>query len=254
MRSFFLFLFLLAAASLRAADAPASFAEGNTRFIAGDNAAAPDQQKSAYADAAKSYREALAQSGGSWAEYYNLGCALARMEDWGGAALAFERAVASDPLRPEAVENLAAVRKAAGLASERPCGTLERLATRVPFRYLLWMGAAAFWGALAFLVLPLLHGGHGAGSVAGAMLCLILLAGCAAGLFGWHLRARWEIVARPDTQLLAAPDPRASLVGKPATASGAIVLRREGDWVFVHTEGGMEGWTPKGFIEPVWKK
>jgi len=254
MRSFFLLLFLFADASLRAGEAPAPFVEGNTSFVAGENAAAPGDAKAAYAAAAKAYREALAQSGGSWAEYYNLGCALARMEDWGGAALAFERAAASDPLRPEAAENLALVRKAAGLAPERPCGTLERVATRVPFRYLLWTGAAAFWGALAFLVLPFLYGGHGAGSIAGALLCLVLLAACAAGLFGWHLRARWEIVTSPDAQLLAAPDPRASLVGKPAPASGALVLRREGDWVFLRTEGGMEGWTKDGDIEPVWKK
>ncbi len=254
MRSFFLLLFLFAAASLNAAETPASFAEGNTRFVAGENAAAPGEAKAAYADAANAYREALAQSGGSWAGYYNLGCALARMEDWGGAALAFERAVASDPLRPEAAENLALTRKAAGLAPERPCGALERIATRIPFRLLLWTGAAAFWGALAFLVLPFLHGGHGAGSVAGALLCLILLAGSAAGLFGWHLRSRWEIVTDPDAQLLAAPDPRASLVGKPAPASGALVLRREGDWVFLRTEGGMEGWAHKSVAEPVWQK
>jgi tetratricopeptide (TPR) repeat protein len=254
MRSIFLLLFFFAAASLRADDAPASFAEGNTRFVAGENAAATGQAKAAYAEAAIGYRAALAQSGGSWAGYYNLGCALARMEDWGGAALAFERAVASDPLRPEAAENLALTRKAAGLAPERPCGTLERIAARIPFRYLLWTGAAAFWGALAFLVLPLLYGGHGAGSIAGALLCLILLAGCAAGLFGWHLRARWEIVTSPDAQLLAAPDPRASLVGKAAPASGALVLRREGDWVFLHTEGGMEGWAQKSVAEPVWQK
>ena len=254
MKALFFLVFLLPL-SLRAGDAAeAAFSKGNTAYVAGENAVNPDEAQARYKEAAEAYRAAIGESGGSWAQYYNLGNALFRLGDFGGAALAYEKAFATDPLRPEARDNLAAVRRAAGLSPERANSGIERFGTRLPFRYLLWTAVLAGWGFAAFLVLPFLHGGHRLGSVAGLVGCLALFAAAVGGLFGWHLEARWQIVTHPGAQLLAAPDDRASVVGALAPATGVETVRRNGDWLFVHSETGAEGWTKASDCEPVWKK
>ncbi|HNX03931.1 MAG TPA: tetratricopeptide repeat protein [Opitutales bacterium] len=254
MKTLFLILMFVPLAAFGRENADALFSKGNTAYIAGQNAGDPADAKTHYAEAADSYRAAIEANGGSWAGYYNLGNALYRLGDFGGAALAFEKAVATDPLRPEAFANLAELRKSAGLPPERTRGAIERLGMRVPFRYLMWTAAAAGWVFLSFLVLPFLHGGHRIGSIAGAAVSLALFAAAATGLFGWHIHARWQIVTNPDAQLLAAPDARASVVGKLAPATGVEVLRRSGDWLFVKSETGAEGWTGAADSQSAWKR
>jgi hypothetical protein len=94
---------------VKSAHAQAALTEGNAL-----------KQGGRLAEAAAAYRRAIAHDGEFAAAHYNLGLALRRERDWGGAAIAFRAAARLDPLDFDSVHNVVATFGEAVHAGERP--------------------------------------------------------------------------------------------------------------------------------------
>jgi tetratricopeptide (TPR) repeat protein len=102
-RLFIIFLACLCGAAAQAlAAGRAEFEQANALFEAGD-----------FAGAADAYERILEEHGPRAAVFYNLGNSHLRMEDYGRAILAYERARLLTPRDPDLRSNLALARKTA---------------------------------------------------------------------------------------------------------------------------------------------
>jgi len=229
------------------------FSKGNEAFVAGENASG-DAARESYKLAADSYRESIDRDGDSWAAHFNLGNTLCRLGYYGEASLEFERAIAIDPLRPEATANLATARQAAGLSAGREQDWVERWALRLPMSAWMWALAVGGWAFLALFILPMLHGGHRLVTVIGALAALIFTGTAATGMLGWHLHAGWQVVSTADVALRSAPDADASSLRTLKAATNVKPLRSYGDWSFVNTEQGDSGWILSDNAQKVWNR
>ena len=252
---FILLATLAAVPALATSPADALFSKGNTAYVAGENNAADaDAAKASYKEAADNYKAAIEAGDVSWAAYFNLGNASCKLGDIGHAVLDYERAFAIDPVRPEAVLNIAKAREALGLPATHVKSRIEEWGTRIPMRWWMWGGAVAAWALLASLVLPFVHGGHRLATVCAVIASAALCTACAAGMLAWHLHAKWRIVTTDDAPMLAAPDDKASQVRKLGQATEAYEMRSYDKWVFVRTEQGDEGWVLAKDAASVWEK
>ncbi len=232
----------------------AAFSRGNEAYVQAEGTSDEEAARELYLKASIAYGEAIETGGHSWEAHFNLGNALLRAGDYGRAALAYERARAIDPLKPEAALNLAICRQAAGLPATRVASRIESWGTRVPMKAWMWTASAAGWALLALLILPRLHGGHRLMSISAALAALLLLATCAAGMSGWHLAAKWQTVTGAATLLHSAPDAEASSIRSLKAAENVKVLRSHAEWLFVRSEQGDEGWIGAAEAASVWNR
>jgi hypothetical protein len=230
----------------------ALFSKGNTAYVAASNAPSSGAAKASYREAAESYKAAIDAGDVSWAAYFNLGNASFKLGDYGSAVLNYERAFAIDPVKPETEINMARAREAAGLATARPTGRIEKWGTRFPMRALMWVGAIGGWAFLAAFVLPFLYGRHKMATIAASIASFALFAACMTGMYAWHIHAKWRVVTGSDAAMLAAPDEKASVVRKLSPATEVNVIRTYDKWIFVRAEQGDEGWVLSEKASSVW--
>ena len=246
-------LSIFASHALCAADASSSFSDGNNAYVAA--ASLPgDEAAASYAKAVECYEQALKDGGPSWTAEFNLGNSYYKLGDYGKALLHYERALATDPLKPETRANMEQLRKTAGLSGMREEGRIESWALRVPMNGWMWAGALFGWAFLAAVVLPPLYGRHRLATISASVAAFALFSICILGMYGWHIHAKWQIVTAPDTLLKSAPAEEASTIRQIPPASYAKVMKTHGDWEFVRTENGDEGWLSGGKAEEVWER
>jgi hypothetical protein len=229
------------------------FSKGNTAYVAASNAADADAAGASYKEARDNYKAAIAAGNESWAAYYNLGNACFKLGEFGEAVLNYERAYTIDPVIPETVANIARARETAGLPPVRVQSRLETWGTKFPMRWFMWAGALGGWAFLAAFILPFFYGRHRMATIAASIAAFALFGASVAGMYAWHVHAKWHVVTVDDTPILAAPDEKASVVRKLVAATGVEVVRSYDKWIFVHTEQGDEGWVLAAQAPSVWK-
>jgi tetratricopeptide (TPR) repeat protein len=250
-------LFFAATLALQATATPFSdtfFSKANTAYVAGENATDAKEAETSFREAANNYKSAIEAGDISWAAYFNLGNAYCKLGEFGNAVAAYEKAIAIDPAKPEAVVNMARARQTAGLEPVRKESRIENWSGNLPVGAWMWAAAAGGWCFLAALVLPFFYGGHKLATITAAVSTFAFTAACMTGLLGWHMQARWRVVTTPDAPMLAAPDDKASEVRKLGDATDVKVRRTYDKWLFVTTEQGDEGWILAENTASVWEK
>lgn len=227
------FLMLSAFTAVSAAQTPERaadlFARGNAEY-----------QKSAFAAAERSYREALSSGFASPALYYNLGNACFKQKRLGDAIYWWEVAQRELPADREVRENLE-------LASLLVVDRIETPATPLPAKLLsaihgfltvtqeLWLVLALFVGANVCIALYLLLRDSGrafrALIVGGVLAALFLVSGCALA---------WRVYERDFVRSAIVVVPKIDVRSGPGTDNITVFTIHEGIKVRVH--GANDGW------------
>ena len=208
-----------------------------------------DQAK--FAEAKVGY-EKLADAG-EWSAhlFYNLGNADYRLGATGRAMLDYERALALDPAHPEALANLAVLRKQTG--ARQRAATWED-AVFAPKSVDVWtiVVAAAAWIAIFSLALI---GTSKRAEKSGLWLTTVvalLIAAYAAGVLWWRgQESALAIVVAQQTEARLAPADSAGLAEALPAGSRVQVLSERGEWVYCALPGAGRGWIPHTAVERV---
>lgn len=199
--------------------------------------------------------------------YYNLGSAHARLGQLGYAVLYLERAMVASGGDEDTREALRVVRELLGKrAAERDGEAIVQ--TRPPLvealvepfaeRTLAWVLVACLWllfGALMMRssgLLPRARVALGAGAALAALLVALVSGALAVRTGALHDGAR-AVVVQAGAELQEGPDPRAKTRAKLAEGGLARVVDREGRWVRVRTDQGLDGWAladAVGLVDP----
>lgn len=219
----------------------APFSDGNTAFDSGR-----------YEEAVERYERDLKENGPSAAAYYNLGNAYQRLERYGPAILAYERAKLITPRDPDLRVNLALARKAVS-AFDPTEGNGMRDAFPAYFSRDEWawiLVAAAYLGAgIVFLV-----GWRGVKSrwlrrfaVAGFGISVLIVAASSTVLIQRGGESDLAVVVSKDAVLRLSPFGSAESVGSPGPGRSVKLGKREGDFRYVTVPGqGLVGWMAEG--------
>jgi tetratricopeptide (TPR) repeat protein len=213
------------------------FAKANKEFSAGD-----------FKDAIADYEAMVATHEWSANLFYNLGNAYFRVHDFGRAILNYERALQIDPHHPEAEANLRLVRDQTRGLEFTPTGA-EKILMRGGTSAFAIVAAISFWLAMLLLILR----GRG-GSLAGAIMCLLMSAGCVWA--DWKLQngitgKGAAIVITEDAEArVATADTARSMLVLPA-GSEVIILQQRGDWDYAILPNNQRGWIPTKAVETV---
>jgi tetratricopeptide (TPR) repeat protein len=235
-KSLLLLLIFVSMTKAASADEP-HFTKANREFAAGHFKAAIAEYESAV-------------SAHEWSAnlFYNLGNAYFHVHDFGRAILNYERALQIDPHHPEAEANLRLVRdQTRGL--ELTPDAAEKYLSHAGTSALAITTAILFWLAVMLLIVR-----PRAGSLACAMACLLMSAGCAWG--GWKLEngtagSGAAIVVSDDVQArVATADTARSMLVLPA-GSEVVILQRRGEWDYAMLPNNQRGWIPTTAIERV---
>lgn len=211
-----------------------------------------------FAEAVAAYETLVDAGVQDAAVYYNLGIAHAHLGQLGYAVLYLERAAHASGGDDDIEQALYAVREALGkrtaeregeaLVRTRP-PLLDALLERFPASLLAVVLLGCTWLlflALCGLLLPSLRRyGLQLGVVAVAAGVLAVLGGGALLVRTGALQTGEQaVIVATDGELREGPDPRARSRGALAEGGLARVVDREGDWVRIRTDRGLDGWTP----------
>lgn len=159
----FLLLALLELALPGHADDPNFFAQANEAYGRGD-----------FKAAASLYNQSLARHPEENA-WYNLGNAYFRLEDYGRAALAYERTLILSPGHSEAAANLRFVRQKTGARAADPT-VLETILGAVPMAAAIWLAIGICWLGFAWGGVALWRRSGIGGVIGGALVVALGLA------------------------------------------------------------------------------
>ena len=237
MRTALAFAFLLLAFTHDAFADEARFAKANQEFSVGD-----------FKGAAADYETMVAAHEWSANLFYNLGNAYFRLHDFGRAILNYERALQIDPHHPEAEANLQLVRdrtrglELAPAAADKYLGRAGTTAFAVA-------AAASFWLAIILLVAR-----ARGGSLAVAVICFLVSAGCVWAAWtlehGTHGNGAAIVTAENTEARVATADTARSMLILPA-GSEVVILRQRGDWDYAMLPNNQRGWIQAKAVEPV---
>src|ERR1700722_11575645 len=175
------------------------------------------------------------------APWHTLGNAEWQAGHPGAAILAWERGHWLAPFNANTRENLRFARKARQL--DPPELTwYELCATWLPANAWPWIASAAFWGSLAFLMLPGIFRWRKAGwqqgfAAAGLTIFLLTLP----ALAGVQTRSRMGVLLPDSTSLRLTPTHDAQVIGKIPPGETARMERQRGNYIFIRS-GGVAGW------------
>jgi tetratricopeptide (TPR) repeat protein len=210
-----------------------------------------------YEKAARNFETALSTEGPSAGLYHNLGMALKKQGDAGGAALNFRRAIMLDPRLVDARVALSDLERAKGIPME-PVSWLNRFAEHVPLLPFLVCGFVTFWLGAFFVLGQALLKPRGSGMLMFGLLALALGTAlfCVAYLadpkFEWRESA--IILATDGASLLKAPAERSESVAKLPAASMVRLVKTNGEWAFAKLPDGKSGWLPVSSLAPLLPK
>ena len=201
---------------------------------------------------AKAGYEKLVEAG-EWSAnlFYNLGNTDHRLGATGRAMLDYERALALDPAHPEALANLALLRKQTGAKQRAAVWPDQVFVVR---SHAAWTVAAAVSGWLAVVGLVLIFTRR---RVENAGLWLVtlaslLLCGYAAGGLWWRGQDHsLGVVVAGQTEARRAPADSAALAEALPAGSRVRVLRERGEWIYCTLPSAGEGWIPRSAVERV---
>ncbi len=176
------FLFLFLALPLHAAPADL-FSEANAAYARAD-----------FKTAAKLYQQSLSQRQDENV-WYNLGNTYFRLEDFGHAALAYERTLVLSPGHPEAAANLRFVRQKTGARADDPTFLQHALGV-VPPAAGNWLAIGICWLGFAWAGSALWRRTGWDGIIGGTLIIALGLT-YAAGILWWrnHLAHTGIVVA-----------------------------------------------------------
>ena len=221
---------MLAARGLAAADAD-GFARGNRLYAEGK-----------FSEAAAAYEDQAHRGNDSANLFYNLGDAYQRLGKRGRAILNYQRALVLEPTHAEAAANLAFIGGARLAGTANAAGIFNADA-------LSWLGAAAFWLAMAGLLAWAMGSRRFRAVAAVAMVCL---AGggiaFAAVAMGTHSLPLALVVADSAPALYSPADNSKAVATLPAGAE-VRVLSAQGAWVYALLADGTRAWISSGKIE-----
>jgi len=228
--------FLLANAPLQAAGSTA-IEQANLRFAAGD-----------YPGAAAAYDKLLTTDGPRASVLYNLGNSYQRLEQYGPAILAYERARLLTPRDPDLLANLALARQAAA-AFEHPRRNprLDALLNHFSRHEWSWLvaGAALFLGGLAVLcgVLGLPRRGWRPAGVAATSLAGLVLVSGSGALYLRRDEAGHGIVLTAKAAVRLSPFDQAEVLGTPGAGHSVRLGATNGAFHYVEVPGTkLCGW------------
>jgi len=201
---------------------------------------------------AKAGYEKLVEAG-EWSAnlFYNLGNADHRLGATGRAMLDYERALALDPAHPEALANLALLRKQSG-AKQRAAVWQDRVFVGQSRDVWTVVAAVSGWCAIFGLVLVFTSRRAEKAGLWVATLAGLLLCGYAASGLWWRGQDRnlGVVVARQTESRLAPADSAALAEALPA-GSRVRVLSERGEWIYCALPGAGRGWIPRSAVERV---
>ena len=228
-------LLLLAWAALPAAEDPAAQA-----YARGE-----------YAESVRLWEERAARDGVTSGLLAALGNAEWRLGHKARAVLCWERALLIDPTDPVALAGIRHAQNAGG-AKRPPSNWLEDYASLLPSGAWTLIAAAAFWTAVAALLVPRVTGRR-AGPWSNAFLLIGLTAFALAlpGIWGGYARSDRAVVRRAETPLRLTPTAEGESVGSFEEGDMVRAGRRLNGHVRVRASDGRTGWVRAGEIEAV---
>lgn len=180
--------------------------------------------------------------------FYNLGNAYFRNHDFGRAILNYERALQIDPHHPEAEANLRLVRDQTRGLEFTPTG-VEEILMRGGMPMFVVAAAISFWLAVLLLILR-----ARGGSLAGAVVCLLISSGCVWA--AWKLEngiagkgAAIVVTEDAEARVATADTARSMLVLFPG--SEVVILQQRGDWDYAILPNNQRGWIAAKAVETV---
>ena len=213
------------------------FARANQEFSAGDF-------KAAITD----YEAIVTAHEWSANLFYNLGNAYFHVHDFGRSILNYERALQIDPHHPEAGANLRLVRDQTRGLEFTPT-TAEKVLMRGGTFTFAVAAAILFWLAVLLLILR-----TRGGSLAVAVLCLLISAGCIGA--AWKLengvagKGAAIVIAENAEARVATADTAKSMLVLPA-GSEVVILQQRGDWDYAILPNNQRGWIAAKAAETV---
>ncbi len=211
---------------------------------------------------------------GSPEKYYNEALGEKEADDLPSASLALRRALILDPTLAPAQQELQEVLSKMGLSMES--SWQQKLAARYAPETITFVGTIIGWSAtlgliIVFFLQILPSTKQPKRWLLFFSILLLCLIGHAISVLGViidpRLHARYEVVllpkidsraalehrpGRPATiPLRATPADVASVLAQLPTGSCLILLSQHGDWSYVRTNAGQEGWIVSGSLESV---
>ena len=224
------------------AQADATFAKANTDFAAGNFSAAIKRYESLVKD--RQWNASL---------FYDLGNAYFRAGDRGRAILNYERALALDPNQPEAKANLQLVRDQARALELAPEWVEEHLDYLTPKQYA-WLGAAAFWSAVAILVGLCFARRRSVVWIFALLMSGVVGAGAAFAIYQFEMGRSGRdvaIITSKNIQARLATAESAGTVLVLPAGSEIKILSTRGDWIYADLPNDLRGWLPAKSAERV---
>lgn len=218
---------------------------------AAEDPAAQAYAKGEYAESVRLWEERAAREGVTSGLLAALGNAEWRLGHKARAVLCWERALLIDPADPVALAGIRHAQNAGG-AKRPPANWLERYASFLPSDAWTLAAAAAFWTAVAALLVPRMTGRR-PGPWANALLLAGLTAFVLAlpGIWGAHSRADRAVVRRAETPLRLTPTADGEAVGSFEEGDMVRAGRKLNGHVRVRASDGRAGWVRAGEIESV---
>jgi tetratricopeptide (TPR) repeat protein len=238
----FFFCVIFGTTSAALAQADAEFPKANQEFAQGH-----------FKEAISGY-EALIRAG-QWSAnvFYDLGNAYFRTNDFGGAILNYERALALERHHPEATANLQIARDEAHALEMQP-SRLERYLQVATINQYTITAATAFWLAIFVIVALMFARRRSATVIAVSICCLLVLAAAVGAIFTLERGSKGQalaIVTGNDVQArLATADTANSVLALPA-GSEIKILSTRGDWIYAALPNNLRGWIPAKNAERV---
>ncbi len=204
-----------------------------------------------FRNAAAVYEQILIDRGPSPQVYYNLGNTYFRMEEFGRAALCYERALLMEPNHVEARANLSHLRAKMGSITQEP-NLSARILNAIPHNIAVLAATALAWLAVFALIVAIFLRGNRLPFV----VCAVFLA-LAAGTFPILRATSRGLVFDPSRAVVIHQNSAARYspaLGSPTAqplppGSVVKVLLQRGAWSYVATSNNQRGWIQTASIE-----
>lgn len=214
-------------------------------------------QQEQYEQAAAGYEELLAKGGPDAALYYNLGNAYQKLERYGPAILAYERARLLTPRNPDLLANLARARKEAAafdqIHSDPRVAAALGYFSRNEWGWL--VASSALWIGAVILIRGVFS--FSKRWIPRAMSVSIGLAVLGASIGGTALWMRKGedvkgIIVSPTATVRLSPFESAGPVGTPSQGNVVRMGAKTGRYHYVEVPGTpLKGWLSEGEVEAI---
>ncbi|MEM9227313.1 MAG: tetratricopeptide repeat protein [Verrucomicrobiota bacterium] len=216
-----------------------AFSSANAAYISGD-----------YSAALAEY-EALMQQGQSTALLYNLGNAYAQLGQPGQAILAYERALVLAPENPDILANLSYVRE--GAQAEPPGRSWnESAAQTLSLSTWTLFTVVGFWAGLGLFILAPLYRWRSPWRSLLLGLSVLAVGAGLLGLLGYHQLSKEGVVLQADAPLKLAPTQNSPASTFLQAGTTADLKRQKGNYAYVETQAGEQGWLSLDDYATVW--